>query len=354
MNEYQRIDILRQRLPEALELDEIKGTVQSCGDVVVEGEVVYGEMVFPIYSFGLGAKSPEVPRIAFISGVHGLERVGTNVAISYLKTVMELMSWDKSFRYLLERCRLLFLPLVNPVGMFRRTRCNGNGVDLMRNAPLDTQEASPLSLVSGHRLSTKIPWYRGKKDRLMEQESQILCDFIRRELFDAPLSLTLDMHSGFGVVDRIWFPFAYTKKPFDRLDLMYSLKNRLDRSLPNHYYLMEPQSLHYMTHGDLWDYLYLEHMEKKNRGIFLPLTLEMGSWLWIKKNPRQIFNALGIFNPMIPHRLQRTLRRHLSLLDCLHRLVASYENWIDPQAMVEKRLLEKAHHYWFCRSSRPA
>lgn len=339
--------MLRQRLPEALEIEEIKQAVIPYGDVIKEGEIISGELVFPVYSFGLGAKGARVPHIAFISGVHGLERVGTNIAISYLKTVLELISWDKSFRFLLDRCRLLFLPLVNPVGMFHRTRSNGRGVDLMRNAPVDTQEAPLLSLVSGHRLSEKLPWYRGAEGTPMEQEAQILCNFVRRELFHAPLSLTLDMHSGFGLIDRIWFPFAYTKRPFERIDLMFSLKNRLNRSLPNHNYLMEPQSHYYVTHGDLWDFLYLEHLKEKERGIFLPLTLEMGSWLWIKKNPRQIFNALGIFNPMIPHRLQRTLRRHLSLLDCLHRLVASYENWIDPQTLAEKNLKEKALKYWF-------
>ena len=24
--------------------------------------------------------------------------------------------------------------------------------------------------------------------------------------------------------------------------------------------------------------------------FFLPLTLEMGSWIWVKKNPRQLFS----------------------------------------------------------------
>ena len=60
---------------------------------------------------------------------------------------------------------------------------------------------------------------------------------------------------------------------------------------------------------------------------FLPLTLELGSWLWIKKNPRQLFSRNGIFNPLINHRQQRVLRRHLSLLDFLARAACSHARW---------------------------
>jgi hypothetical protein len=45
----------------------------------------------------------------------------------------------------------------------------------------------------------------------------------------------------------------------------------------------------------------------------------MGSWLWVKKNPRQLFSRHGIFNPLIEHRRQRVLRRHLAWLDFMTR-----------------------------------
>ena len=53
----------------------------------------------------------------------------------------------------------------------------------------------------------------------------------------------------------------------------------------------------------------------------------MGSWLWIKKNPRQLFSRMGIFNPLIGHRQQRVLRRHLTLLDFLARAAGSHTQW---------------------------
>ena len=67
-------------------------------------------------------------------------------------------------------------------------------------------------------------------------------------------------------------------------------------------------------------------------GVFLPLTLEMGSWLWVKKNPRQLFSRLGMFNPVIAHREQRVLRRHLPLLDFLLRAALSHARWLPGEA----------------------
>ena len=60
----------------------------------------------------------------------------------------------------------------------------------------------------------------------------------------------------------------------------------------------------------------------------MPLTLEMGSWTWVRKNPLQGLTSLGRFNPIKPHRLRRTLRRHLPLLEFLFHAAASYRAWL--------------------------
>ena len=130
--------------------------------------------------------------------------------------------------------------------------------------------------------------------------------------------------------------------------MMYVLKLRLERGLPNHVYIIEPQSRQYVTHGDLWDYLYLQFRAERPEHVMLPLTLEMGSWIWIKKNPRQVFSSLGIFNPLLPHRLQRTLRRHHALLDFLLRAAVSHENWSTADKLTE-RLAIKAKQLWYPR-----
>ena len=53
--------------------------------------------------------------------------------------------------------------MVNPYGLHHGTRSNANGVDLMRNAPIDANVTSKLPLISGHRVSPSLPWYPEEK-----------------------------------------------------------------------------------------------------------------------------------------------------------------------------------------------
>ena len=137
----------------------------------------------------------------------------------------------------------------------------------------------------------------------------------------------MDCHSGFGVRDRIWFPYAHTRRPIAQLAELRALSDLLQETLCNHRYVFEPQSSQYLAHGDLWDHLHLQSRAHPER-IFLPMTLELGSWAWVKKNPRQLFSPLGIFNPLIEHRQRRVLRGHLSLLEFLVHAACSHRNWL--------------------------
>ena len=123
------------------------------------------------------------------------------------------------------------------------------------------------------------------------------------------------------------------------------MKTIFSRSLSQHRYIFEPQSLQYLAHGDLWDYLYQQGSARAD-AIFLPLTLEMGSWLWVKKNPRQLFSRHGIFNPLIAHRQQRVLRQHQMLLDFLSRAASSYQRWL-PQGEAREAQHAMALQDWY-------
>jgi hypothetical protein len=237
------------------------------------------------------------------------------------------LQWDTMLHRQLERMRLVFMPLVNPAGMWAGTRANPRGVDLMRNAPVDATERVP-PWIGGQRASAGLPWYRGRAGEAMEQESQALCEVVAQELLARPFSMAIDCHSGFGARDRLWFPFAHTRTPIAHLAEMHALHQIYLQAHSQHPYTVEPQSAQYLAHGDLWDYLYLQSCRDVRAHTFLPLTLEMGSWLWIKKNPRQLFSRNGLFNPMIDHRHQRVLRRHLSLLDFLSRAACSHRHWV--------------------------
>ena len=147
----------------------------------------------------------------------------------------------------------------------------------------------------------------------MEPESAALCSLVESELFGRPSalrSIATRVRTGRSRVVSVRThgrPIATWRSctPFSEL---------LDESLQHHRYLVEPQSRQYLTHGDLWDHLYLR-AGRAEGSVFLPLTLEMGSWLWVKKNPRQLFTRRGIFNPVVEHRRQRVLRRHVGWLD---------------------------------------
>ncbi|MCR9203721.1 MAG: DUF2817 domain-containing protein [Halobacteriovoraceae bacterium] len=284
---------------------------------------------YPIIGFSIGTKDKSKPTLGLFGGVHGLERVGSHVVITYLTSLFKQLSWDEGLRRMLEECRIVSIPLINPGGMAAHSRANPNGVDLMRNAPIDCEEDNPTFLVSGHRISPKLPWYRGEEGKPMEVEAQALVDFCKDQLFDCPSAITIDFHSGFGMKDRLWFPYAKTSEPFPKIKQVQNLKDIMDETLPHHVYKIEPQFDSYTISGDLWDYIFDLHREKNinNSKVLIPWTLEMGSWIWVKKNPLQIFTAGGFFNPIKSHRYDRTMRRHLLLIDFMFRAARNFNSW---------------------------
>ncbi len=280
--------------------------------------------LYPVHAVRLGVADRSAPALVVVGGVHGLERIGTEVATAYLHGLIARLAWDDLLHDALARCRILVVPMLNPVGMAEGRRSNGRGVDLLRNAPGPSEPGTPL--VGGHRISRHLPWFMGTAGAAMEPESAGLVAFVERETFAAPLTLALDLHSGFGLVDRLWFPYARTRAPLPDLAMVHAFAGLLDDCLPHHVYQMEPTARVYTIRGDLWDHLY-DRRRAAGPGALLPLTLEMGSWTWVRKNPWQGMSSVGRFNPVKPHRLRRTLRRHLPLLDVLHRAALSHRSW---------------------------
>lgn len=280
---------------------------------------------YPLYVFTVGSKDPSAPTLFLTGGVHGLERIGAQLAWSLLKTTIDRLLWDKSLRQLFAEIRLVVIPLMNPYGYYHHTRCNAHGVDLMRNAPIAAVDKTPF-LLGGHRITSRLPWYSGLPGELEPELKALILQFETHAIKSKCL-ISVDFHSGFGLKDRLWFPFSFTKTPFDNLPEMHSLSHLFEQTHPYHIYLIEPQSAGYLLNGDVWDYLYLEHRKQHPEATYIPLTLEMGSWSWVRKNPTQIFSRHGVFNPIKEHRLKRTFRRHHLLYDFLLKAIHSYEVW---------------------------
>jgi len=274
----------------------------------------------------IGPDDKTLPCFAIFAGIHGLEKIGSSVALNFLSSLLQQLQWNEDLQLFFKKNRLVAIPIVNPIGVIEGTRCNGNGVDLMRNAPINSVE-KVFPLVGGHRYSNMMPWYRGLEGTI-EKESKAVIDFVREELFPSRCAISIDIHSGFGMRDRVWYPYAKTVKPFGNLKDVLALEKLLSKTFPTHVYKVESQAASYMTHGDLWDYLYDLHREEvKLDNLYLPLTLEMGSWMWLKKNPIQIFSLHGLFHPIKNHRRSRIMRRHVMLLDFLQKATANYKSW---------------------------
>jgi hypothetical protein len=333
-------------LPELDELEQVMAALGSSARRERLALVSDGEHDYPIHALAIGSDDPSAPVFGLVGGVHGLERIGAQVVLSYLTVLARLLEWDALLRRSLRDMRLVFVPIVNPAGMALRRRSNARGVDLMRNAP-----AHPLGrgsfLVGGQSLSSRLPWYAGREQGRMEAESDALCALVRREIFPARTAIVIDVHSGFGLVDRVWFPYARTRRPLPQLAEICALTELLDRTLPHHVYRVEPQARVYTIQGDLWDFLYDEHRHAHPDNMFIPLTLEMGSWLWLKKNPRQVLSLLGSFNPIKPHRLRRTLRRHIALFDVMRRAAAAGNAWAPRDGVERSRLETRAFERWY-------
>lgn len=312
---------LRAALPELVAIEELATAATRWGAVDTLANV---EGV-PIHALRFGTVDRAAPALLVTGGVHGLERIGTHVAIAFLTSLVARLRWDDLLHEALSRARILVVPLVNPIGMALGRRANGWGVDLMRNAPLAADIGTPL--IGGHRISPRLPWYMGRAEAELEVESAALIRLVETELFATPFAIALDLHSGFGLIDRLWYPYARTREPPPDFARIEALAQLLDATLPNHVYKLEQTARVYTIRGDLWDYLY-DRRRAVGSGLLLPLTLEMGSWTWVRKNPLQGFSTLGRFNPIKPHRHRRTLRRHLPLLDFLLHAAISHGAWL--------------------------
>ncbi len=337
---------MHQDLEKLIESIQKNEKLNSLVRIKNQPSIDFKGLSFPLSSFTLGSEEPTAPTLILTGGVHGIERIGAELCLSLLKTTLEKITWDESFRQLLKSIRLVFFPLVNPAGYFNFTRSNGNGVDLMRNSPVDATEKVHF-LLGGQRFSKILPWYRGEVG-VVEKENQVLFERFNQDCQKSNCVISIDFHSGFGLKDRLWFPYSKTRQPFEHLAEMHSLTSLFERTHPYHIYQIEPQSEGYLLHGDIWDHLYMEFL-KNNKGVYLPLTLEMGSWMWVKKNPLQLISRAGLFNPIKDHRTKRIYRRHHILFDFVLRALHSYPVWaqlgkIDreqQQSLAMKRWYEK-------------
>ena len=217
------------------ELDKVYGLIEIAeqhGKVDLLGSIPVKSHRLPIYGFSFGREDPKAPVFGIFGGVHGLEKIGTELAVYFLFNICKRLEWNTQLQDLLKKVRIVSIPLINPTGMYLNTRANVNGVDLMRNAPTNAI-GKQMPLLSGHRISPLLPWYSGKSGSL-EPENEILIKFIEESILQSRFAMSLDLHSGFGFKDRIWFPYAKTTEAFPYYDLAVKMKSLVDENLKHH------------------------------------------------------------------------------------------------------------------------
>lgn len=312
---------------------------KDLAEVKVHSYVEYNQVKYPLVSVHFG--NPKAPALVITGGIHGLERIGAELCLSLLDSFHQRLSWDQIAVDFLKLVQIVFVPLANPVGFFEVRRSNAEGIDLMRNAPIESEDKTPF-LLGGHHYSANLPWYRGNA---VAQETEFLISTMKGVLENSNTVISLDLHSGFGFKDQIWFPFANSYKEFNQLSELHLFFELFEKTHPYHIYKIEPQSKNYLTHGDIWDYCYLK-LKKENQ-VYLPLTLEMGSWIWVKKNPLQILSKSGLFNPMKQHRMHRTFRRHRPFFDFLIHSLVSNQIWTSHDKNLQEHIIKSARKKFY-------
>ena len=149
-------------MPRLQLLDDLARCIDSGGahfETRTLCEVSCQGQFLPVQAIMVGNPDLRVPAVGFFGGVHGLERIGAEVVLAFLQNLAGRLRWDTTLNALLESVRIVFMPMVNPGGILAGTRANPNGVDLMRNAPVDSRERVPW-LIGGQRRSPRLPWSR--------------------------------------------------------------------------------------------------------------------------------------------------------------------------------------------------
>jgi murein tripeptide amidase MpaA len=110
-------------VPKPAELADLEQLLEE-GRGLIEARVVCevrsGTDCYPVYAIAFGSTDPSCPAVGFFGGIHGLERIGAEVVLAYLRSLIRRLRWDDVLGRKLESLRLVFMPVVNPGGLADR------------------------------------------------------------------------------------------------------------------------------------------------------------------------------------------------------------------------------------------
>ena len=50
---------------------------------------------FAVYTASIGSTDPLAPAIGFFGGIHGLERIGSQLVLDYMRALLARLEWDE-------------------------------------------------------------------------------------------------------------------------------------------------------------------------------------------------------------------------------------------------------------------
>ena len=308
---------------ETPELLQLKRLAKNYSDILIMeelGEIEHMGYRSPVNAFYISHKpNPELPTVAFFSCFHGVEWIGSRVLVNFIEHLIREITWDEDIKALTEKVNICGIPVVNPIGRLEHNRSNGNGIDLMRNAPVRSDKA--LLLLGGQKFSRHIPWYMGEG---LEKENVIVSKFLDDNVFPSDFKITIDIHSAFLRGSRIWIPYASGKKlPEKETKLFRQVRKTLNSVYKYNPYKYQKQENIYKTHGDFWDHSFDRHGSSA-KGTFLPITLEISSREWSVRNFLRKWSLEALFSPSNRKQENSEYIKHIMVFDFIIRFAKNY------------------------------
>ena len=106
--------LLRTFLPELVRLERLLAEAPEVITVDTLSRVALNDVDLPIYRVDLGSDAPDAPVVLLVGGVHGIERIGSEVVMAWLRNLLARSSWDSHLQALLD---VLHTELLNQRGL---------------------------------------------------------------------------------------------------------------------------------------------------------------------------------------------------------------------------------------------
>jgi hypothetical protein len=95
------------QLPELNELIALVARYQDIFKTYTLATVPFKDRDFPVFGLSMGSESPEAPVLILVGGIHGLERIGSRVILTYLHSLAQRLRWGKSLQSQLREIRII-------------------------------------------------------------------------------------------------------------------------------------------------------------------------------------------------------------------------------------------------------